>query len=140
MPSKKSRLSFYADENIAVQTVTHLKSKGISIIHAYDINFVNKKDELHFKKSKALNRVLLSLDRDFNRYKNTPLAVHPGIMLITSGSNTYEHINKILDKVFKYISHDFIKHSIVRVTMDKIVKEKNGKISEKNIGKNRKLL
>lgn len=133
MPSKKSRLPLYADENIAVQTVSRLKTKGISVIHAYDLNYVNKRDELHFKKSKSLKRILLSLDKDFKRFKGIPVGNHPGIILITSGSSTYKHINKILDKALKHIPEDYIKHSILRISMDKIVKEKNGKTSEKNI-------
>ena len=133
MPSKKSRLLLYADENIAVQTVTHLKSKGISIIHSYDLNYVNKKDELHFKKSKSLKRVLLSLDKDFKKFRGLPLGGHPGIILITSGSSTYQHINKILDKSLKHISSGYVKHSILRISISKIVKEKSGKTSEKDI-------
>jgi|SRR3989344_5967897 len=133
MPSKKSRLLLYADENIAVQTVSYLKAKGTSVIHAYDLNYVNKKDELHFKKSKSLKRILLSLDKDFKRFKGVPVGNHPGIILITSGSSIYQHINKVLDKALKYIPEDYIKHSILRISMSKIVKEKNGKTSEKNI-------
>jgi len=133
MPSKKSRLLLYADENLAVQTVSHLKAKGMSVIHAYDLNYVNKKDELHFKKSKSIKRILLSLDKDFKRFKGFPVGNHPGIILITSGSSTYQHINKILDKSLKHISPGYVKHSVLRISMSKIVKEKSGKTSEKNI-------
>lgn len=133
MPSKKSKLHLYADQNIAVQTVLHLRSKGISIKHAYDFDYANKSDELQFKKSKSLDRVLLSLDKDFKRFKGFPIKDHPGVILITSGNSTFEHINKILDKVLKYISRDYAKHSIVRATMDKIVKEKDDQEIEKDI-------
>jgi predicted nuclease of predicted toxin-antitoxin system len=118
----------YADENIAIPTVTYLKSKGVSIVHAYSIGFINKKDELHFKKSKSLNRILLSLDKDFRKFKGALMDDHPGIILVTSGSSTFEHINEILDKGLKKISSDYVRRSIIRVTMDKIVKEKDGKV------------
>ena len=133
MPHKKSRIVLYADENIAVQTVTHLRSKGISIIHCFSIDYVNKKDELHFKKSKSLNRVLLSLDKDFKKFKGIPMNDHPGIILITSGSSIYQHINDIIDNALKHISLEYVRHSILRISMSKIVKEKEGKITEKII-------
>ncbi len=133
MPSKKSKLHLYADQNIAVQTVLHLKSKGISIKHAYDFNYANKNDEHQFKKSKFLDRVLLSLDKDFRKFKGFPIKNHPGVILITSGNSTFEHINKILDKSLKYIFQEYVKHSILRITMDKIVKEKGDEKGEKNL-------
>lgn len=123
MPSKKSRIYLYADENIPIPTVTHLKEKGISIVHAYDYNYVNKNDNLHYKKSKALNRVLLSLDRDFKRFKGVPMKTHPGIILITTGNNTPKHINFIIDKALKEISENAVRHSIHRATIDKITKD-----------------
>lgn len=133
MPSKKSKVNLYADENIPVQVVSHLKSRGISIVHCFDYHYVNKKDELHFKKSKSLKKILLSLDKDFRKYKDFPIKNHPGIILITAGNTTYDHLNKILDKVLRFISEDIVKHAILRATIDKIVKEKDGKITERNI-------
>lgn len=133
MPSKKPRIRLYADENIPIPTVTHLRRKGIAVQHAYDINFINKDDRLHFNKSKFLSRILLSFDKDFKKFKGASLKNHPGILLITVGNNTPEHINKVLDKILKNITTDFIKHAIVRATIDKLVQEKNNNIIEKKI-------
>ncbi len=42
MSSKKSHIQLYADECFPVTSVTHLKSKGFSIIHAYDKKLFTK--------------------------------------------------------------------------------------------------
>lgn len=53
MSSRKSRLRLYADENIPIPSITHLKKKGISIIHAFDFKFVEKPDKDHLQKRKS---------------------------------------------------------------------------------------
>ncbi|HSW48460.1 MAG TPA: DUF5615 family PIN-like protein [Candidatus Saccharimonadales bacterium] len=133
MPSKKSRLHIYADECIPVTSIINLKQKGVSAIHAYDINFIQKPDKIHLKKSKELNRILLSFDRDFKQFKHFPLLNHPGVILLSTGDTTPEHVNKILDKVLKHITVLFMRNSLVIVTMNKIIREKEGVKSEKNI-------
>lgn len=133
MPSKKPRIRIYADENIPIPTVTHLRGKGISIQHAYDINFINKSDNSHFKKSQSLKRILLSLDKDFTKFEGAPLKNHPGVILITTGNNTPRHINRILDKILKHITPEFIKHTLVRATIDKLIREKDEKLLIKNL-------
>lgn len=133
MSSKKSRLRIYADECIPVTSTTYLKQKGVSVIHAYDINFIQKPDSTHFKKSRELKRVLLSFDRDFKKFKHFSHSNHPGMILISTGYTTPEHINKILDKTLKHITESFMKNSLIIVTIDKIIREKAGVISEKSI-------
>jgi len=98
MPSKKLRIRLYADENIPIPSATYLKSKGISVIHAYDKNFVEKSDLFHLKQSKNLGRILISLDKDF-----------------------------------KNISGEFVKESLIKATIDKIIKEKDSVVIEKFI-------
>ena len=131
MSSKKSRLSLYADECIPIPSVTYLKRKGISIIHAYDINFLEQSDNLQFKKSKQLKRILISLDKDFKRFKDLSLKGHPGIILLSTGDITSGNINKILNKMLKYLTENFVKESLIKATVDKITREKNGVLSEK---------
>lgn len=133
MSNDKSNLALYADECIPVTCTTHLKTHGVSVQHAFDSNFVNKADELHFKKSKKLGRILISLDKDFNKFKGVEMGSHPGIILISVGNNTPKHINNVLDKALKVLSVRYVKHSILRITIDKISKEKNGEITTKKI-------
>lgn len=128
MSSKKPRLQLYADECIPVPTVTHLKGKGISIIHAYDKNHLQKIDQFHLRYSKNIGRVLLSLDRDFQKFKDTSLTDHPGIILISVGNVAYKHINDVLDKILKHLSEDSVKGFLIRATINKIVREKEGSI------------
>lgn len=132
MPSKRSFIRFYADECFPVPVTTYLKSLGYSIIHAYDLNFIQKNDHFHLTQAKKLKRILITLDRDFLYYNQVNLESHPGVIVISAGSTTPPHINKISKKLLKNISGAFAKNSLVRVTMDKIIKLKNGVvISEK---------
>lgn len=132
MPSKKVRLQLYADENFPVGSVKFLKSLGISIIHAYSKGYVRKSDQFHLKISNSLNRVLITRDRDFN-YNWTTLRGHPGVILISPGNQTSEAVNQVCRKSFKKIAPNFVSESLVRVTIDKIIRNKNTKIEELNI-------
>ena len=131
MPSRKPRIHLYADENIPIPTVIYLKSRGISVIHAYDKNFISKSDLFHLKQSKNLNRVLLSLDKDFKKFKGVRLNDHPGVILISVGNVTPNHINNVLDKILANVTEGYIKESLVKATIDKIIREKKGVITEK---------
>ena len=130
MPSKKIRIQFYADENIPIPTVTYLKSLGISIIHAYDKELINLDDKEHLNYSKKEKRVLISLDRDFNKFKNESLTGHPGVILITVGNNTSIHINVVLSKILKHLTINSLKESLIRATINKLVREKKGILEE----------
>lgn len=131
MSSKKSRLRFYADENIPVTSVTYLKAKGISIVHAFDYGFIEKPDKEHVQKSKSLKRILISLDKDVKKFKNVFLIDHPGIILLSTGDITPNHLNKLLDKAIKYVTPSFAKNALIKITIRKITKEKDGKITKK---------
>lgn len=128
MPSKKSNLQFYADECFPIPSVTHLKSLGYSVVHAFDFKLVKKSDHTHLKKSKSLKRTLLTLDRDFLYYDDVSLKEHTGVIVISAGSTTPPQVNKIYEKFFKKINKDYVKSSLLRVTSNKIVKFKEGKI------------
>ena len=132
MPSKKVRLRLYADENFPLSSVKHLKSLGISVIHAYSMNYIQKSDQFHLKVSKALERVLITRDRDF-AYNWTTLRNHPGVILVSPGSQTADAVNKICSRAFKRITVNFVAESLIRVSTDKIIRNKNGIIDETNV-------
>lgn len=132
MPSKKIRLQLYADENFPVGSVTYLKSLGISIIHAYDLGHITRSDLFHLKVSRLLGRILITRDRDFN-YNWTTLTGHPGVILISPGSQTSDAVNKVCQKAFKKITAHFVSEALVRVSTDKVFRNKKGKIEEFSI-------
>ncbi len=134
MPSKKSHIQLYADECFPVPVVTYLKSQGISIIHAYDKNFIQKSDRFHLLISRKLGRVLITLDRDFNEYEQSSLKGFPGVIIISVGSTTPTNITKVCQKILKLVSKDLLKDSLIKVTINKLIKIEEGKIIyEKNI-------
>lgn len=128
MPSKKSKLQLYADECFPVPAVTYLKSFGYSIIHAYDKNFIRRSDQFHLLTSKKLGRILITLDRDFNSYETADLKGYSGVIIISAGSTTPFHIIKVCQKILKLISPNLVKESLIKVTIDKLVKIKKGEI------------
>ena len=131
MPSKKSRIKFYADECFPLTSSTYLRSRGISITHAFDLNFVRKSDRLHLEKSRKLSRVLITLDRDFLSYGKQNLVGHPGVVVISVGSATAPNVNKVLDKTLKSLTEDYVKNSLIKITVTKIIKIKNDLRTEK---------
>lgn len=128
MPFKKLHIQLYVDECFPVTSVTHLRSLGYSIIHAYDRNFIRKSDKFHFNISKKLNMVLITLDRDFIAYEKMPLGDHPGIIIISLGSAVSDNVNKVCKKFFQRIGEDFAKNAVIKVTQNKIIKSKNGRM------------
>jgi len=99
MPSKKSRIRFYADENIPITTITYLKAKGVSIVHAFDYDFIAKPDKEHVQKSKALERVLVSLDKVIKYV--TPSFAKNSLIRATSDTLTRDRGGEIIKKVLK---------------------------------------
>lgn len=133
MPSKKIRLRLYADENFPVPSATYLKSKGISIVHAYDINLINKDDRLHIQRAKKLQRTLVTVDRDFLYYSDLTVKGSLGVVVISTGNATPLHINQILNKTLSKISPEYAKEAFIKVTIDKIIRIKKDKKDEKFI-------
>lgn len=132
MPSKKVRLQLYADENFPLGSVRYLKSLGISIIHAYSLKHIKKSDLFHLKFSKASGRILITRDRDFN-YNWTSLKDHPGVILVSPGSQTSDAVNKVCQKSFQKISPRFTSEALIRISIDKIERNKQGKIEKRPI-------
>lgn len=128
MPSKRSKIQFYADECFPIPSATYLRSLGYSIIHAFDKNYIQKSDRFHLLASKKLKRILITLDRDFLYYEQASLKEYPGVIVISVGSATPFNINKVCRKLLRNISRDLTKGSLIKVTTNKIVKIKGGKI------------
>jgi predicted nuclease of predicted toxin-antitoxin system len=78
--------------------------------------------------SKKLQRALITLDRDFLYYEQININKHPGVIVISVGSATPPHINKICEKLLKNMTKDFVKDALIKVTANKIRKMKEGKI------------
>ncbi len=133
MPSKKSRLQLYADECFPLTSVTYLRSQGISIIHAVERKTIRRKDEFHLKESKKLNRILITLDRDFLLYHWANLTNHPGIIIISVATATPPHINAVCTALLKHITPHFIKESVATVSKKKIARRKGEIIMTKNL-------
>lgn len=133
MPTKRHRFRFYADECIPIPTVAFLREKGLVVRHAADIDMIGKSDSYQMKVSKQLNMVLLTLDHDFKKIDSFSLTGHPGIILVQVTSFTKENINQVLDKALKNINEGYIKNSKVTVSIDQIVKEKNGVVTKREI-------
>lgn len=121
---------YYADECIPLTSVTHLRSRGFSIIHAFDKNFTGKKDLEQIKISKKLNRIFIALDKDFWQRRKFNLSGHPGVIVLKTTSSTPLVVNKVASKVLKRISRLDLKGSILYASADKIRRWKNGEQDE----------
>jgi predicted nuclease of predicted toxin-antitoxin system len=121
-----SRL-YYADECIPVTSITHLRSRGFSIIHAYEKGYVRKKDLEQIKISKKLDRVLIALDKDFWQKRKFSLTEHPGIIILKTTSSIPNAVNRVAEKVLKRAGNLKLRGSILYASIDKICRWKNGK-------------
>lgn len=103
-------------------------------MHAFDRGLVRKSDITHLRMSKKLNRALITLDRDFLYYEKINLKEHPGVIVISVGTATPPHVNKVSEKLLKAINEDFVKNALIKVTVNKIIKSKEGKmVTEKSL-------
>ena len=121
---------YYADECVPVVSVTYLRSKGFSVIHAYEKGYVQVKDSQHIKISKKLNRILIALDKDFWQKRKFSLSGHPGIIVLKTTSSTPSTINKVAEKTLKRIARIELKESILYVSVDKIRRRRDEKENE----------
>ena|SRR3989344_846941 len=128
MSSKKHHLQLYADECFPYTTVTYLRSKGISIVHALDQKTLEKNDEYHLKQSRKLKKILITLDRDFLYYEQINLDHHPGVIVISVSSTISLNVNKVCDKLLPKLRPDSVKGYVVKASTDKLIKVKDGKI------------
>lgn len=93
---------------------------------------IQKPDLFHLRFSKSLDRILITRDRDFT-YNWKTLEKHPGVILVSPGSQTSDNVNKVCEKSFKKLTVNFVSEALVRITADKIVRNKNGAIEEFDI-------
>lgn len=131
-PSKKPRIQLYADECFPVTSSMHLKSKGVSIVHANDRNYTGKDDRFHLKISKKMNRVLITADRDFLYYDTASLKGYPGVIIVT-GTATPKNINKICDKALTKLTSNSASEALIRISKSKIIKLKNDRKQESRV-------
>lgn len=124
-----SRL-YYADECVPVASITYLRSRGFSIIHAYEKNYIRKKDLEQIKFSKKLNRILIALDKDFWQKRKFNLSDHPGVIVLKTTSSTPSAVSKIAEKILKRVNKIKLKGSILYVSADKIRRWQNKKQDE----------
>lgn len=121
-----SRL-YYADEDLPVSSITYLRSKGFSIIHVYDKGNTGKKDLEQLKISKKLNRVLVTLDKDFWQEGRFNLSGHPGVIVLRTASSTPLMVNKVAEKVLKRVERIKLKGSVLYASTDRIWRRKKGR-------------
>lgn len=126
MSSKKIKLRLYADENFPLPTCMFLRSKGVSIVHAYDFGFTNKSDLFHIKKAKALKRTIITIDRDFLYYPGISSYDSLGAIVISTSNPTPFNINSICLKALVKITQHLVKSSYIKITTNKIHRIKDG--------------
>lgn len=76
------KIKLYADENIRYVIVLALRSQGINVNHASEVNLLNKNDQDHFQYAKKTNRWLLTSDRDFLNHNIFPFEQIKGIIIV----------------------------------------------------------
>ena len=121
---------YYADECIPVPSITHLRSKGFSIIHSYEKGYIAVSDSEHLKISKKLNRVLVALDKDFWQKRKFNLSNHPGVIVLKITSSTPSAVNKIAGKILKRVKNIKLKGTILYASQDKIRRWKKDREDE----------
>lgn len=124
-----SRL-YYADEFVPVVSITYLRSKGFSIIHASEGGSIGIADLEQLKVSRKLNRVLVALDKDFWQKKDFNLSGHPGVIVLKTTSSTPLAVNKVAEKVLKRVDRIKLRESILYASKDKIRRWRKGKEDE----------
>lgn len=77
------KIKLYADENIRYAIVLALRSQGINIKHASEVNLTNKDDQDHFQYAKRTNSWLLTTDRDFLNHSSFPFEQIKGIVIVS---------------------------------------------------------
>ena len=124
---KSSSRLYYADECVPVVSITYLRSKGFSIIHASEKGCIGITDLEQLKISKKLNRVLVALDKDFWQRKEFNLSGHPGVIVLKTTSSTPPVVNKVAEKVLKRVGRIKLRGSILYASKDKIRRWRRGK-------------
>ena len=126
MPSKKIRIRLYADENFPLPAVMYLKSLGISIVHAYDLNLVEKNDKVHIREAKKLRRTIISIDRDFLYYSDISLQDSYGAIIVSTGNPTSQHIGEICKKALIKITPNYTRGAFIKISIDKMTRTRKG--------------
>jgi predicted nuclease of predicted toxin-antitoxin system len=82
------RLRLYADENLDLDLVRHLRhDRRLNIKSAHELGFVGREDSFHFEEAKRLKRWLVTNDRDFLQHRKFPFQALPGIIILDFGDD-----------------------------------------------------
>jgi predicted nuclease of predicted toxin-antitoxin system len=83
----KYKWRFYADNNIELEIVEHLRRSGIDVLWIAEHPELERQqdDQLHYRKAAELGRYLLTKDVDFWDDRRHPLRSSPGVVMITTG-------------------------------------------------------
>lgn len=121
MSPKHVRLSLYLDENFPAPAGMFLKKQRHSVSFTSKID-KGCSDEAQIKIATKLNKVLISLDKDFkvNKELKGLISKGPGIVLISYSQTDSGNIKKIIDKQMDAISPVEIKGKVCRISIDKI--------------------
>ena len=83
------KIKLYADENIRYALVLVLRSQGINIKHASEVNLLNKDDQRQFQYAKKTNRWLLISDKDFLNHNIFPFEQLKGIIIVLDSGDDF---------------------------------------------------
>jgi hypothetical protein len=79
----RGRVKFYADENIDIALVRHLRTKiKVNITSALELGFGGRGDSFHFQEAKRSKRFLLTCDKDFLNNIKFPLNHCFGVVIL----------------------------------------------------------
>ncbi len=86
----KSRCRIYADEDVPLEFIEHLRDKhNLNVRSAVEINLNGKEDKFQFEKAKSLKSFLLTKDKGFLDNIKYPFFKMVGIIIIVTEDNYY---------------------------------------------------
>lgn len=120
MSPKHVRLMLYLDENFPVPAGMFLKKQRHSVFFTLKLS-KGCSDEAQIKTATKNNRILVSLDKDFqvNEKLKGFISKSPGVILISCSQTDSNNIIKIINKQIHTVSPIEIKGKICRISIDK---------------------
>lgn len=80
---KLGRIKFYADENVDLRLIRHLRDRyNVNIVAAVEKHFTGRDDAFHYQEAKRRHRWLLTNDRDFLVHQRFPFDQTTGIVIL----------------------------------------------------------
>lgn len=97
------KIKLYADENIRYGIVLALRSQGINIKHAREVNLTNREDQEHFQYAKRTKRWLLTTDRHFLNHNIFPFELIKGIIIVPDTG-----VDMTAGQIMAWIKHELV--------------------------------